>query len=58
MSGDDMIGETMFNFDGLQETEPKDVWVNLGQNNGEVHLRFIFYPEDAPAAPTATTKKP
>jgi len=50
MSGDDKIGECTFSFDGLPDSEPKDVWLNLGPNNGEIHVRFIFYPSSATAA--------
>lgn len=45
MSGDDIIAEIKYDFADLKEEETKDLWLSLGKNNGELHMRFTLYPE-------------
>ncbi len=45
LTGNDTIGEVIYNFDALVDEESKDLWLSLGKNNGEIHVRLTMYPE-------------
>ncbi len=45
ITGDDTIGEVIYNFESLVDEESKDLWLSLGKNNGEIRVRLTMYPE-------------